>query len=60
MTIEKIIQYVQYTPHNTNRVVLEFMLKDLILSHGGSLDPNNPDEPEGPNKDVVYDGGVEE
>ena len=60
MTIEKIVWYVQYTPHNTNRAVLEQMLKDLILSHGGTLDPDGPDGPDVPNKDVVYDGGIEE
>jgi hypothetical protein len=54
MTIEKIVWYVQHTPHNTNRVVLEQMLKDLILSHGGTLGPDVPD------KDVIYDGGIEE
>ena len=36
MTIEKIVWYVQHTPHNTNRAVLEQMLKDLIISHGDS------------------------
>lgn len=57
MTIEKIVWYVQHTPHNTNRAVLEQMLKDLILSHGGHLDPDGPDVP---GKDVIYDGGFEE
>ena len=60
MTIEKIIWYVQHTPHNTNRVVLEQMLKDLILSHGGTLDSDGPDGPDVPGKDVIYDGGIEE
>lgn len=56
MTIEKIVWYVQHTPHNTNRAVLEQMLKDLILSHGGQLDgPDSPDD-----EHIVYDGGVEE
>jgi hypothetical protein len=57
MTIEKIVYYVLHTPFNTNRAILTEMLKDLILSHGGTLD--GPDGPDGPNKDVVYDGGVE-
>lgn len=57
MTIEKIVWYVQHTPHNTNRAVLEQMLRDLILSHGGTLGPDDPDVP---SKDVIYDGGIEE
>jgi hypothetical protein len=60
MTIEKIVWYVQHTPHNTNRAVLEQMLKDLILSHGGTIDPDGPDGPDVPSKDVIYDGGIEE
>lgn len=54
MTIEKIIEYVLYTPYNTNRAILASMLKQLIISHGG-----NPDGPIGPDRDVVYDGGLE-
>lgn len=60
MTIDEIIKYVQHTPHNTNRVVLEHMLMDLIITHGGSLDPNEPGGPDVPDKDVIYDGGIEE
>lgn len=60
MTIEKIIRYVQHTPLNTNRAILERMLMDLILSHGGSLSPDEPGGPDIPGKDVVYDGGIEE
>lgn len=63
MTIDKIIKYVQHTPYNTNRVVLEHMLRDLILTHGGTLEPNEPDSPDVPDvpdKDVIYDGGIEE
>lgn len=60
MTIEKIVVYVQHTPHNTNRAILEDMLRQLILSHGGSLNPDEPDGPDVPGKDVIYDGGIEE
>lgn len=60
MTIEKIIRYVQHTPLNTNRAILEHMLMDLILSHGGSLNPDEPGGPDIPEKDIVYDGGIEE
>ena len=48
MTIEQIINYVLHTPHNTNRAILEEMLKQLIAENGGEL----PDE-------VIYDGGIE-
>ena len=60
MTIEKIVVYVQHTPHNTNRAILEGMLRQLILSHGGSLNPDEPGGPDAPGKDVIYDGGIEE
>lgn len=58
MTIENIIKYIFYTPHNTNRAILTSMLREMILYYGG-----NPDEPGGgsgdPNKDIIYDGGME-
>ena len=59
MSIERIVEYVLHTPHNTNRAILRTMLEDLIISHGGSLSPDQPDGPEG-NIDVIYDGGVEQ
>ena len=56
MTIDKVIQYIFYTPENINRAILIQMMEQLIISHGGSLDgPNAPD-----NKHVIYDGGIEE
>ena len=47
MTIDKVIEYVLYTPHNINKAILRQMLQELI-------DDNNslPEE-------VVYDGGLE-
>lgn len=60
MTIEKIIQYILHTPHNTNRAILTSMLRDLIASYGG--DPDNfggSNPPDDPNRDVIYDGGLE-
>lgn len=60
MTIEKVIQYVLHTPYNTNRAILASILKQLIISYGG--DPNNKpgdSTPETPEKDLVYDGGME-
>ena len=57
MTIEKIIYYVLHTPFNTNRAILTEMLENLILSHGGTLD--GPGGSDNPNKDVIYDGGME-
>lgn len=57
MSIEKIICYVLHTPYNTNKAILKSMLKDLILSHGGTLDGS--EDPDDPNKDVIYDGGME-
>lgn len=56
MTIEKVIAYIQHTPYNTNRAILEEMLKTLIIAYGGSLD--GPEIPGGSH--VVYDGGIEE
>ena len=59
MTIEKVIKYILYTPYNTNRAILTSILKQLITSYGGN--PDNPVEPgpDTPDKDVIYDGGVE-
>lgn len=55
MTIERIVNYVMHTPHNTNRAVLIQMLKDLIHSYN----PDIPDEPGGEEKEIIYDGGTE-
>lgn len=63
MTIDKIVEYVLHTPLNTNKAILIGMLKQLILAHGGSLTPGDPDGPDGPDvpgSDVIYDGGIEE
>lgn len=65
MTIEKIVDYVLHTPHNTNKAILRAMLKDLIKANGGfdcdGCDhpdcPNNPNKPE-EQKDIAYDGGT--
>lgn len=57
MTIENIIKYVLHTPYNTNRAILTSMLKEMILYYGGN--PDKPDSPDEPNKDVIYDGGME-
>ena len=57
MTIENTIRYILHTPYNTNRAILTSMLREMILYYGG-----NPDEPgssDGPNKDIIYDGGME-
>lgn len=59
MTINRIVEYILHTPHNTNRAILIEMLKNLIISHGGTLSPDNPEIPDDPNKDIIYDGGVE-
>lgn len=56
MTIEKIVEYVLHTPHNTNKAILIDMLKRLITYYGGSI-PGG-DSPEG-DREVIYDGGVE-
>lgn len=53
MTIKEVIKYVMHTPYNTNKAVLEQMLKDLIIEHGGTITPDTD------NDDVIYDGGVE-
>lgn len=56
MTIEKIVDYVLHTPHNTNKAILISMLKELQ----GNADPDGPDGPDAPgDKDVIYDGGME-
>lgn len=60
MTIERIVQYVLHTPHNTNKAILRAMLEELIRTNGGGgCDhpdcPNNPDN----QKEVAYDGGNE-
>ena len=56
MTIQKIVEYILHTPHNTNRAILESLLEELIICHGGSLTPGEPGQP---GINVVYDGGVE-
>lgn len=55
MTIEKVINYILYTPYNTNKAILRGMLETLIISHGGSLDEpgDSPDH-------IIYDGGMEQ
>lgn len=53
MTIEKIVDYVLHTPHNTNKAILISMLKELQ----GNTDPDGPDVPG--DKEVIYDGGME-
>ena len=37
MTIENVMEYVFHTPHNTNPAILDSMLKDMIISHGGTI-----------------------
>lgn len=51
MTIEKIVDYVLHTPHNTNKAILIDMLEELIRTTGGTV----PDSGE----EVIYDGGTE-
>ena len=58
MTIDKVVHYVLHTPHNTNKAILIAILKELIISYGGSIDGIGPD-PE-PEKDIIYDGGMEQ
>lgn len=54
MVINDIIKYVLYTPNNTNKKILTQMLEQLILDHGGELNPDEkPDH-------IIYDGGIEE
>lgn len=57
MTIKKIMDYILYTPYNINKMILAQMLKELILEHGGTLQPDAPIPPE--QNTVVYDGGLE-
>ena len=62
MTIKKVMEYILHTPYNTNKAILEELLKSLILAYGGTLSPDDPDNPDGPdvpNDDVIYDGGEE-
>lgn len=59
MTIEKVIKYVLHTPYNTNRAILSSILKQLIISYGGNPDGPVKPGPDISDKDVVYDGGVE-
>lgn len=65
MTIEKIVEYVLHTPHNTNKAILIEMLKSLIRDCGTQNNPNIPDVPGdagGPeyvDPYCIYDGGVE-
>lgn len=62
MTIDKVVDYIMFTPNNTNKAILMEMLRSLIISHGGNIDesekPDIPDNPED-SKDVIYDGGME-
>ena len=61
MTIEKIVDYVLHTPHNTNKAILIAMLESLVSENGGNncegCDhpdcPNNPNNP----KERILDGG---
>lgn len=55
MTIKKIVEYIQHTPHNTNRAILEEMLRQLIIDYGG-----NPEGPDPDDLHIIYDGGIEE
>lgn len=63
MTIERIVDYVLHTPHNTNKAILIAMLKSLIRTNsGGDCEgcdhpdcPNNPNNP----KVIAFDGGDE-
>lgn len=57
MTIEKAIQYILYTPHNTNRSILTSILRDMISDYGG--DPDNFGGTDVPKDDIIYDGGME-
>jgi hypothetical protein len=62
MTIEKIVEYVLHTPHNTNKAILRAMLRDLIISNGGCGGCDHPDCPNNPGgkpQEQTYDGGNE-
>ena len=41
MTMEKIIEYVLYTPHNPNRAVLQSMLQSFLQDNGGGTTLEN-------------------
>ena len=62
MTIEKIVDYVLHTPHNTNKAILIAMLESLVKSSGGDCEgcdhPDCPNRPEVP-KELLFDGGDE-
>ena len=62
MTIEKIVDYVLHTPHNTNKAILIAMLESLVKSSGGDCEgcdhPDCPNRPEVP-KELFFDGGDE-
>ena len=60
MPIETIVQYVLYTPHNTNRAILVEMLEELLRENGGSGSGGGPGTPGTPGSNIVYDGGVEQ
>lgn len=57
MTIEKIVDYVLHTPHNTNKAILISMLKELAAS-GDQGEGGGPGSGEG-SDEVIYDGGME-
>lgn len=56
MTIERIVDYVLHTPHNTNKAILIAMLEQLIKDNGGSGGGSGGDSG---SDDIIYDGGVE-
>lgn len=43
MTIENVLEYVFHTPHNTNPAILDSMLRDMIISHGGTITDHTTD-----------------
>jgi hypothetical protein len=55
MTIEKIVDYVLHTPHNTNKAILIAMLEQLIKDNGGSGGSGG----DSGDDEIIYDGGVE-
>lgn len=58
MTIERIVDYVLHTPHNTNKAILIAMLEQLIKDNCGSGDSGGSGGGSG-SDDIIYDGGVE-
>lgn len=56
MTIEKIVEYVLHTPHNTNKAILIEMLKRLIIHYGGFIPGGDGSEG---GREIIYDGGME-